>query len=323
MIRTWSTVDTEPRQQFEYWREMICEAFLDLSPESEHRDRFAGSVTQWPTGIARIGSQGQRVRRTARDIARAPRAGFYANLQVRGSSVMRQAGRTAVLAPGDLAVVYTDEPFEFEFGTDFTQLSLFVPGLLLPGRVPTATRVGTVTGVGAAARHAMTALAGSPLAPESAARLATLTGGLLAVALTTVEPAETGPQPVGAGRSHRTYRAALADIVEHLGDDDLSPPATARRLGLSVRSLHGLFAGREQTYAGTVRRMRLELALRTLRDPNLAHLRVIDVAAEAGFGDVASFHRAFRREFGRTPASVRQPVVTTTQQRPGAGASRA
>jgi AraC family transcriptional regulator, positive regulator of tynA and feaB len=319
MISTWSTTDTEPRRQFEYWRELICEAFLDLSPESSQRDGFAGTVTRWPTGIARIGSQRQRVRRTALDIARAPRAGYYANLQVRGSSVMRQAGRTAVLAPGDLAVVYTDEPFEFEFGTDFTQLSLFVPGPLLPGRVRTATRVGTVAGAGAAARHAMTALAGSPLAPESAARLATLTGGLLAVALTTVESA-------GTARDHhtyRTYRAALDDIAEHLGDDDLSPPATARRLGLSVRSLHGLFAGRERTYAGTVRRMRLELALRTLRDPNLAHLRVIDVAAEAGFGDVTSFHRAFRREFGRTPASVRQVVVTTTQQRPGAGASDA
>jgi AraC family transcriptional activator of tynA and feaB len=299
MIRQWSTVDAEPRRQFEYWREMICEAFLDLSPESVQRDRFAGAVTQWPTGIARIGSQRQRVRRTARDIARAPRSGYYANLQVRGSSVMRQGGRTAVLAPGDLAVVYTDEPFEFEFGTDFTQLSLFVPGVLLPGRIPTATRVGTVTGAGAAARHAMTALAGSPLAPESAARLATLTGGLLGVALANTEPS-------GSARDHRTYRAALADIVEHLGDDDLSPPATARRLGLSVRSLHGLFAGRERSYAGTVRRMRLELALRSLRDPNLAHLRVVDVAAEAGFGDVASFHRAFRREFGRTPASIRE-----------------
>ena len=51
--------------------------------------------------------------------------------------------------------------------------------------------------------------------------------------------------------------------------------------------------------------MRLELALRTLRDPDLGHLRVIDIAAEAGFGDVASFHRAFRREFGRTPGAVR------------------
>lgn len=299
MSRTWSTVDTAPGEQFAYWREMICEAFLDLSPESSLRDRFAGSVTQWPTGIARIGSQHQRVRRTADDIARAPRAGFYANLQLHGSSLMRQAGRTTVLAPGDLAVVYTDEPFEFGFGTDFVQLSLFIPGRLLPGRPPTATRVATTTGAGAAARHAMTAIAGESLAPGAAARLAALTGGLVSVALTTIEP----------GGTSRDARAAVADIEEHLADDDLSPATTARRLGVSIRTLHGLFANQERSYAGTVRRLRLELALRTLRDPASAHLRVIDIAAEAGFGDVASFHRAFRREFGRTPASVRRGLT--------------
>jgi AraC family transcriptional activator of tynA and feaB len=299
-IRSWSTMDTEPRQQFAYWRELICEAFLDLSPESPLRDRFAGSVTLWPTGIARIGSQHQRVRRTAADIVRAPRSGYYANLQVHGSSVMRQAGRTAVLAPGDLAVVYTDEPFEFEFGADFTQLSLFVPGQLLDVRPRTATRVATAAGAGAAARHAMTALAGSALAPSSAARLATLTGGLLAVALSTMDP---------PAKDSRTYRAAVADIEEHLADDDLSPAVTAHRLGISTRTLHGLFAGQEHSYAGTVRRLRLEFAMRTLRDPARAHLRIIDIAAEAGFGDIASFHRAFRRAFGRTPASVRPDVT--------------
>jgi AraC family transcriptional activator of tynA and feaB len=282
---------------------MICEAFLDLSPESPLRERFAGTVTQWPTGIARIGSQHQRVRRTAADIARAPRAGYYANLQLHGSSLMRQAGRTALLAPGDLAIVYTDEPFEFEFGTDFTQLSLFVPGrgLPAPGNT-TATRVTTTSGAGAAARHAMTAIAGDTLAPRSAARLAALTGDLIAVALTTaLTTAESAATP-------RDARAAIADIEEHLADDDLSPTTTAHRLGISPRTLHGLFANQERSYAGTVRRLRLELALRTLRDPARAHLRVIDIAAEAGFGDIASFHRAFRREFGRTPASVRRSV---------------
>jgi AraC-like DNA-binding protein len=110
---------------------------------------------------------------------------------------------------------------------------------------------------------------------------------------------------VGQAHSTRSYRAALTDIEEHLADEDLSPAATARRLGVSVRWLHALFAGRERSYAGTVRRLRLELARRDLRDPARAHLRVIDVAADAGFGDVTSFHRAFRREFGQTPAQVR------------------
>jgi len=88
----WSTLAAAPARQFAYWRELICEAFLDLTPESELRDGFAGTVTQWPLGelsLARIDSQRQQVRRTDRDIARAPHAGYYANLQVRGTSLMR------------------------------------------------------------------------------------------------------------------------------------------------------------------------------------------------------------------------------------------
>jgi transcriptional regulator GlxA family with amidase domain len=51
--------------------------------------------------------------------------------------------------------------------------------------------------------------------------------------------------------------------------------------------------------------MRLEQAARDLRDPARAHLRVVDIAVEAGFVNVASFHRAFRQRFGRTPTQAR------------------
>ena len=302
-VQTWSTLATCRPGQFGHWRELICAAFLALTPESDLRDGFAGTVTQWPLGplsLARIDSQRQRVRRTEQDIARAPRDGYYANLQLVGTSEMRQAARATVLRPGDLAVVDTGEPFAFDFDSDFRQLSFFLPGPLLAaqlsGPVPTATRIGTAGGVGAAIRHSLRAL--PSLAPRSAARLAVHACGMLALALDT-------PVDVVPIRSRRTHALAVADIEEHLADDDLSPAATARRLGISVRGLHGLFAGQERSYTATVRRLRLEQTFRDLVDPARRHLRVIDVAADAGFADVASFHRAFRREFGRTPAQVR------------------
>jgi AraC family transcriptional regulator, positive regulator of tynA and feaB len=307
--QTWSTLSVPPAGQFTYWRELICQAFLDLTPESDLRDQFTGIVTQWGLGelsIGRIDSQRQRVRRTDQDLARGPQSGYYANLQLRGTSEMRQGGRMTILRPGDIALVDTSQRFAFEFGTDFRQLTLFIPKWLLEAQVSgpmhTSTRIDTNTGVGAAVRHAMLALTRSRLAPDSAARLATLTGGMLAMALDSFTSDWVGGS---AARSARSYRAALADIEEHLADEDLSPAATARRLGISVRWLHRLFAGSERTYAGTVRRLRLEMALRNLQDPGQAHLRVIDIAADAGFSDVTSFHRAFQREFGRTPAQVR------------------
>src|SRR5258705_13497865 len=91
--RSWSTSDSAPGAQFAHWREMICAAFLALTPESDLRDGFAGTVTQWPLGalnLARIDSQRQTVRRTGADIARSPVRGYYANLQARGASLMAQ-----------------------------------------------------------------------------------------------------------------------------------------------------------------------------------------------------------------------------------------
>ncbi|MEU4162887.1 helix-turn-helix domain-containing protein [Actinoplanes sp. NPDC026670] len=307
MPQTWSTLDVAPARQFGHWREMICQAFLALTPESDLRDGFAGSVTQWPLGafsIARITSQRQRVERTERDLAGGSPPGFYANLQVTGVSTMRQAGRFTVLRPGDLAVVDTGEPFTFEFGDDFRQLSFFVPeGLLqaqVSGPISTATRVPTTSGVGAALRHLLTALPAAPvrLAPHAAA--------LLAAALS--EPVAATPR-----RAPHNHARAVADIEEHLTDEDLSPSATARRLEISVRSLHALFAGRELSYTATVRRLRLERAARDLRDPARAHLRVADVAADAGFADVAGFHRAFRRAFGQTPTELRRRGSTVVR----------
>jgi AraC family transcriptional activator of tynA and feaB len=298
----WTTSALAPAEQFTHWRELICEAFLALTPESDLRGGFAGSVTQWRLGelsLARIESQRQTVHRTEAGVQRDPIRGYYANLQVSGTSLMAQHGRVATLRPGDIAVVDADEPFRFEFGGDFRQLSLFVPArtLTTAGPVRTATAVDTTTGVGAAVRHSWETLTRGPLQEPAAARLALHAAGMLSIAL---EPSILTPV-----RSPRSYQMCIDDIAEHLTDEDLSPAATARRLGISVRTVHGLFAGHEASYAATARRLRLERAARHLADPAMRHLRVIDVATEAGFGNVASFHRAFRRQFGRTPNAAR------------------
>ncbi|MCP2342237.1 helix-turn-helix domain-containing protein [Actinomadura rupiterrae] len=305
----WSTLTAPPATQFTRWREVICEAFLALTPESDLRDGFAGTVTQWPLAelsIARIDSQRQRVRRTARDIERVPQHGYCANLQLRGTSLMVQHGRSTVLGPGDLGIVDATEQGAFEFGGDFRQLSLWVPQRLLDDQlsapVRTATRLATATGPGAAVRHVLTALTKGDLTEGNAARMAVHACAILAIALEERVRDDTAATPM---RHDRLHACALADIDEHLGDDDLSAPATARRLGISVRLLYSLFADRDHSYATEVRRRRLEHARRELQDPARAGRRIVDVAVEAGFPNVTSFHRAFRREFGRTPAQVR------------------
>jgi AraC family transcriptional activator of tynA and feaB len=304
----WSTTTVRQRSQFAYWREMICEAFLDLTPESRLREGFYGRVTQQSLDsldLARIESQAQLVRRTEADIIRSPQSGYYANFQLRGTGVTMQDGRVAVTQPGDLTLIDTTRPFSFEFGGDFSQLSLHVPDELLRSHLdrqtPTATRISTVSGVGAAIRHALTAIDSGELAPGSAATLARHTCGLLAVALDQPDPA--GPV---AERHGRLLTQAIDDIHEHLTDADLSPARTAARLGISVRLLHQLFARHDHSFTATVRRHRLDQARRDLADPARAALRIIDIAADNGFADVTHFHRVFRQAYGYTPAQLRR-----------------
>jgi AraC-like DNA-binding protein len=306
-MSTWSTGSVPRREQFAYWREMICQTFLDLTPESALRDGFRGKVTHRQLGtldLGRIDSQAQRVRRTEADIDRSPRLGHYANLQVRGTCLTVQDGRATVQHPGDLAVVDTSRPFTFEFSDDFQQLSLHLPGRLLTdqldGPVPTASRIPTVSGVGAALRHTLHALNDGDLTATASARLGMHASGLLAIALTPPpEPAEPRPNA-------RLLDAALDDIAEHLTENGLSPAATATRLGISVRLLHQLFGDHERSFGGEVRWQRLEQAYRDLTDPARRALRIADIAAAAGFVVVTHFHRVFRQRYGRTPTEARR-----------------
>ncbi len=76
----------------------------------------------------------------------------------------------------------------------------------------------------------------------------------------------------------------------------------ARLLATSPRSLHRRLAAEGMGFREIVDGVRRERAERLLRDG----LRVEDVAAAVGYGDVANFRRAFRRWTGVAPAAWRQ-----------------
>ena len=42
-----------------------------------------------------------------------------------------------------------------------------------------------------------------------------------------------------------------------------------------------------------------------LRDPGCVHLKIGEIAAQAGFTDISYFNRSFRHAFGDTPFGVR------------------
>ncbi|MFI9275718.1 helix-turn-helix domain-containing protein [Kitasatospora sp. NPDC052896] len=94
---------------------------------------------------------------------------------------------------------------------------------------------------------------------------------------------------------------AAKDMADRLlTDPELSPALLARRLNVSVRTLHRAFATTRESVSAYIRRRRLEearLALTTMPGrPSISEL-----AAHWQFTDSSHFTRAFKRHYGQTP----------------------
>ncbi|MFF4507488.1 helix-turn-helix domain-containing protein [Streptomyces sp. NPDC001401] len=100
---------------------------------------------------------------------------------------------------------------------------------------------------------------------------------------------------------HALVRAAKDLAETRLADPDLSPSTLARELSVSVRTLHRAFAAAEETVAGYIRRSRLERARLELLAP-AGRPSVSELAAHWQFADSSHFIRAFKSQYGRTPA---------------------
>jgi AraC-like DNA-binding protein len=109
------------------------------------------------------------------------------------------------------------------------------------------------------------------------------------------------------GRGLRAARlnAIKADIAEHLGDGRLRATAIAMRQGITPRYIHKLFEGEGLTLSRFVCGQRLARVHRMLADPRHDHRTIGSLVYGAGFGDLSTFNREFRRHFGMTPSEVR------------------
>lgn len=101
---------------------------------------------------------------------------------------------------------------------------------------------------------------------------------------------------------------SVADRVRSVLSDELrgGEPTAARlagRLKMSVRSLNRVLAAEGTSYREILDALRRELAERHLAG---GHLSIGEVGYLLGFSELSSFHRAFKRWTGRTPARFRQ-----------------
>ena len=109
----------------------------------------------------------------------------------------------------------------------------------------------------------------------------------------------------GRGLRVARLRAIKTDIAHRVADGSLSVTALAQRQGVSPRYIRKLFETEDTTFTRYVLGLRLERVHKMLADVRYAHRTVATLAFDSGFGDLSTFNRAFRRQYGLTPSDVR------------------
>ncbi|SHK79700.1 transcriptional regulator, AraC family [Pseudonocardia thermophila] len=313
-MAVWDVAARPANEQFGYWREVICAAFVPLTPfRMEPGEGFRSRVETRPLSRvvrARIASQPQRTSHGPVEVARTTGEYFFVNLQTAGTCAVEQDGRRSIVRPGQFTLVDTAAPYHFEFAQPWGMVSYRIPHELLGGRLAEvraqtgrcwdATGAGGVVTAVLAAMWDLTADGPAAIDVEQA----------LAAAVSAAAAERAGPP---ADR----YAALRAEVVrrvdEWLGDPTLSVTSVSRRLGVSPRTLHTAVSAGGETFAALVRRRRMERAHELLTTRRGA--TVTEIAAAVGYDGPAAFSRAFRREFGCTPTEVRRGARTAQQLR--------
>jgi len=286
-------------EQFDFWREVICQAFVPLAPtRTAAEPGFAARVETRALGAvnrARIDSRPQLTDHGPREVSRSAGEYVFVNLQLAGSCRVRHSEVESVVEPGRFVLLDTAEPYYLRFDEPWRMLSFRVPHAHLGGR-PRSPALGRALDGRGGTGHVVTALMDALWRLGDTGPSADLEQSFASA----VGAVLGGPAPAPGD----LRAAVLRHVGAHLGDPGLSVGSVCRRFAVSPRTLHSAFEGHESSFAATVRRMRLERCARALADP-AETAGITAIAARHGYPDPAAFSRAFRREYGMAPRELR------------------
>ena len=224
-----------------------------------------------------------------------------------GHAEVEQYGSKACVSNGSWAIYDTSQPYVVANPQHTEHLIMMVPkqsiaerGLRLENLM--GRSVGGSAGI---ARIALQTMRSTYQELDNmTAPLARRAGELL------VDMVHLSLQALGGQATAVTQKQALYDricehVASHVRDPGLSVDQVAEALNCSRRHLHNAFAGRDQSLGGFIQQSRLELCMRELHSPALAHRTITDIAMGCGFGNSAHFSRAFKAYAGMSPSEFR------------------
>jgi AraC-like DNA-binding protein len=269
-----------------------------------------------PIGCWRLLVSGVQGIRTAAHVAAHDPEMLALYLGVSGTPTLSCVEHSMRLAPGDLTVLSSSRPCGLTAEDRHEALVLCIPRALLEPHAARlealAVRLCDDPVVRELVVPALTQL-GAAAGSGDLGRADTDYGELvvsLAHAVSAPRHGADGAIGNASGARGSLLLSQAKDYIErHLRDPDLRPAEVAASQYISVRYLQKLFQAEGVTMLAWTRRARLGHARRDLADPTQGHRTIAEIAASWGFRHPGHFRRAFRDEYGGTPARFRREML--------------
>lgn len=307
-----STNEVQIGTRRRFWEEVISDLYTKTDVTIENTAQFYGLISWHKIGevvLSDISSTRSVVTRESRYIRKSSDNPIQINFQIEGTGTVIQDGREALTRPGEVTIYDSSRPYEMRFDGPFRQLSVDFPRRMLGDRLKCSERVTArgFSGTNGPGRFLYSYVQSLVMGKSDedltiADCLQDNLMRLLGIALLSLD--QSGQVTESDGK-HAALSRVKSYIKSNLADDSLSPAATARAQGLSLRNLYYLFESEGTTISRFIQDSRLEQCRKEIEDIRMSGRSISDIALAWGFKDTAHFSRAFRRRFGVTPRECR------------------
>ncbi|MEM8860143.1 MAG: helix-turn-helix domain-containing protein [Chloroflexota bacterium] len=296
-----------------YWNYLVSSVLGQLDTIPQKKGHFSGQITYShldSVPIAEVASTQLTVERPEKYIQN-PQEDFYKiNFQLAGNATLSQAGRTAILQPGNWVIYDNTRPYELRFHNDYRQMLFLVPRSQLLNRMATvdlllARPFESQSGMGRLLAQfvAGTLQESDEIQTSSQSQMVQMLLDMLTLGLASYQETEV---PLPASSRFLQIKQFMAT---HLHNPEMSADMLAENLFLSKRYIQKLFADQNTTVNKMIWQMRLDRCKQDLEDPRLANRPIQDIARSWGFSNGAHFSRLFKLQFDCTPKAYRQQAL--------------
>jgi len=297
------------------WRDAIQQLFPGFDPQPNSDDVFVGDYSRRSVGqlgLTEMGAGRYVMTHHRLDQRAATRPGCCLIIQIEGQALMSQAGRDALLSPGDLTLIDGTRAANFVYPQRYRQLAVQLPHRAVTRRfgvdIPTARLLPGANTVPSMVREMTFALyRGADSLPNQQGRpLADTMIDLLGMAL---DQGSSEQNTLRGDRQDDQIAAIKLFIQNNLSDPRLDPLTIAGAHDISLRHLHRLFSQTQTSVSEWILRCRLERCYADLADPRLRHKAIGEIALNRGFNSFSHFSRTFKDCYGTTPRDFRMNAI--------------